>query len=285
MKRLVPVLTLAALLTACGKQKVDSDTELNAISASLEGGITSVSAVIDDQAGSNFTASQKASPYQYAEKLFEQILPSAYAASCLRAFDQACNNGVKLFSTASCDLPRGWKFSGRVQLAYNSVNCSMSNTGDQVTRTYDYDISGPYGGMVLAVTSDGGGGRLTKTAAGWTAEILGKHKVLTWRGQQKMNLNISTPAPINITGSLQRNGRVVDGGSYQVIHNLAGFTALYEPHNLTYTGACCHPISGSLDVTYTGSINGSGSVTFNGCGSATVVRNGQSQDVELNYCE
>ena len=279
-------LILASILaTACARQKADAEGELNGLNSSVEGGITSVNAVIDEQAGASFAASEKPSPYFYAEMLFEQILPKAYAVSCARAFDQACNNGVKQIAFASCDLPRGFKFSGRIQMDYNTTSCSMSNTGDQVVRTFDYDISGPYGGAVLAVTSDGGGGRLTKTAPGWTAEILGKHKVLTFRGKQKMNLNISTPSPINITGSLQRNGRVVDGGSYQVVNNLAGFTALYEPHNLTYTSACCHPISGTLNVTFTGLVIGTGSVTFNGCGSATLNRNGVDQEIELNYCE
>jgi hypothetical protein len=284
MRQQIVILMLAVLFTtACAKQKKESEAEVNAINSSAEGGITTINALIDDQAGSTFVASVEPSP---AEKLFDQILPKAYAASCLRAFDQSCNAGSKVFSTASCDLPRGFKFSGRVQMAYNNVSCSMSSTGDQVTRTYDYDISGPYGGAVLAVTSDGGGGRLTKTAGGWTAEVLGQHKVLTWRGQQILNLNISTPQPLEITGSLNRSARVVNSGSFQVVHNLAGFTALYEPHNLAYTNACCHPVSGSLDVSYSGSITGGGTITFNSCGSATLVRdNGAEQEIALNYCE
>ena len=83
----------------------------------------------------------------------------------------------------------------------------MATAGDQVVRTYDYDISGPYGG-VLSVTSEGGG-RLTKTAGGWTVEILGKRKELTLRGRKILDLSISTPSPLQITGSakLQRFSR------------------------------------------------------------------------------
>jgi hypothetical protein len=152
-----------------------------------------------------------------------------------------------------------------------------------VTRTYDYDISGPYGG-VLSVTSDGGG-RLTKTAGGWSVEILGKHKELTFRGRKLVDLSISTPTALQVTGSLSRQSRVINSGSYQVVHNLAGFTAVYVPQNLTYESSCCHPVSGSLSVTFTGSVTGSGSVTFNGCGQASLTRNGQTQDIGLNYCE
>lgn len=70
-------------------------------------------------------------------------------------------------------------------------------------------VDGPYGG-VLAVTSEGGGGRLTRTATGWIAEILGKRKVLTHRARELMNL--STPQAIEITGSLGRSSRVVNSG-------------------------------------------------------------------------
>lgn len=279
------LIVLALLLTACAKQKAENEAQVDSIQASVEGGITTVSALVDDQAGSAFVATVKPSPYLYAEKLFEQILPKAYAVSCARAIEQSCNAGIKQISFSSCDLPRGAKFSGRIQLEYTDASCSMANTGDSVARTYDYDISGPYGGMVLSVTSTGGGGRLTKTADGWNAEILGKNKVLTWRGKEMMNLDISTPEPLAITGSLQRNGRVISSGSYRVVHNLAGFTALYEPHDLAYTATCCHPVSGSLNVTYSGSVNGTGTVSFNGCGSATLVRDGQSREIELNYCE
>lgn len=278
----------ALMLAACAKQPAlddDQNLTLNPENAALEGGITSLSAVIDDQAGSTFVASIKPSPYMYAEKLFDVIFPQAYAVSCMRAFDQACNNGAKNYSTSSCDLPRGFKFSGRVNLAYNNASCSLANAGESVTRTYDYDISGPYGGAVLSVTSEGGGGKLSKTASGWNAEILGKRKILTWRGHERMNLSISTPQAIEITGTLERASRIVNSGQLQVIHNLAGFTASYEPHNLAYNNSCCHPISGSLDVTYTGSIVGNGTVTFNGCGSATIVRAGQTRNLTINYCE
>lgn len=281
---LVAVL-LMLTVSACAKQKEEENLNVNPESSSLEGGITSLDAIIDDQAGSAFAAYSKPSTYEYAEKLFSLAVPQAYAVSCMRAFDQGCNAGVKTYSTSSCDLPRGVKFSGFITLTYSNASCSMASTGDFVNRTYDYDISGPYGGAVLSVTSEGGGGKLTKTAGGWSAEILGKKKILTWRNREVMNLNISTPQAIEITGTLGRANRFVNSGQLQVVHNLAGFTALYEPVNLTYKNSCCHPIAGSLNVTYSGSITGSGSVTFNGCGSATIVRNGQSQDVTLNYCE
>jgi hypothetical protein len=273
----------ATLLTACAKQKAESDSTVNAVNASVEGGITTVDALVDDQAGSTFAASLRSSPTLYAEKLFNQILPPAYAVSCARAIDQSCSAGERQISFSSCDLPRGHRFSGWIKLNYSSATCSLANTGEQVTRTYDYDISGPYGG-VLSVTSDGGG-RLTKTAGGWSVEILGKHKELTFRGRKLVDLSISTPTALQVTGSLSRQSRVINSGSYQVVHNLAGFTAVYVPQNLTYESSCCHPVSGSLSVTFTGSVTGSGSVTFNGCGQASLTRNGQTQDIGLNYCE
>ena len=286
MKRLNLVLALSLLVAiGCGKKEEESEPSINSINSSAEAGITAVSGVIDDQAGSTFAASTKPSPYHYAEKLFHLALPQAYAVSCARAVDQSCSSGVRSVSFSSCDLPRGAQFSGQITLTYSDSGCSMASTGNSVTRTYDYDISGPYGNSVLAVTSEGGGGRLTKTAGGWNLEILGKRKILTWRGREIMNHSISTPSPIQITGGLTRASRVVNSGSFQVVHNLAGYTATYVPNNLTYSGTCCHPISGSMSVTYTGSVTGSGSITFNGCGQGTLIKDGVSQDLELNYCE
>ena len=131
----------------------------------------------------------------------------------------------------------------------------------------------------------GGGGRLTKTAGGWTVEVLGKNKRFSRGGRELFNISTRTLTPISVTGSLSRASRVVNGGSFEVIHNKAQFVATYVPSNLTWSSACCHPVSGSLAVTYAGSVTGSSSVTFNGCGTATMVKDGLSSQITLNYCE
>jgi len=77
----------------------------------------------------------------------------------------------------------------------------------------------------------------------------------------------------------------MNGGSLEVNHNLAGFTAIFTPSNLQWSAGCCHPVAGSLAVTYSGSKTGTATVSFNGCGSATVNQDGQSQAVEFSYCE
>jgi hypothetical protein len=40
-----------------------------------------------------------------------------------------------------------------------------------------------------------------------------------------------------------------------------------------------------MKVTYSGSITGSGTVTFKGCGQASIEKEGVSEDVGLTYCE
>jgi hypothetical protein len=170
----------------------------------------------------------------------------------------------------------------------------MASTGNTVTRTYNLEISGPRGGKInhssdnrsdYRGTSYGGGGRLVKTAAGWDLSVLGRNSVLSFRGKNIFDVSVRTITPMNITGSLSRAGRVVNGGQLEVNHNLAGFTSVITPTNLQWSNTCCHPISGSLAVTYSGSKTGSATVSFHGCGSASVNQGGQTSVIQMSYCE
>jgi hypothetical protein len=156
-------------------------------------------------------------------------------------------------------------------------------------------IVGPRGGTVTNASSTssdytgasyGGGGRLTKTASGYDLDILGKHKSLTYNSKSIFNISIRTLSTMQVTGGLSRSSRTLNGGQLQINHNLAKFTATIVPTNLQYSNTCCHPISGSLALTYSGSKTGSATITFSsGCGVASKTENGQSSQVELSYCE
>jgi len=286
------ILVLLLTLTACAEKKAeDSYDELE---ASVESGVTVIDGLADDQSNGAFASNRKTAE-TYAYEIQNLLLPQAWAASCSRAATAPCVSGVKSESYVSCDLPySSRKLSGLNTLTYSDAACGLSNNGDQVERTYDLTLTGVAGGDLHISSAShtdyrgnsiGGGGRLTKVSGGWQVEVMGKNKSFVRNGREWFNVSARTTAPVAITGSLSRASRVVNGGSYEVIHNKAKFVAAYTPSNLTYSSACCHPISGTMSVAYSGSVNGSGLVTFNGCGSATLEKDGLSRQITLNYCE
>jgi hypothetical protein len=296
--KLIKVLLLASLaLTACGKKNLTDDVSaasvaVDPVEASIESGLTMISGMSDDQAGSSYaqmSSLQKPS-------IWQMILgDQAMADNCARAYFQACHNGLKIANYEACIVAgTNRSITGQVQLSYSHMSCTLASTGDQVTRTYDLDISGPRGGVLAhqsAVsvdyrgTSYGGGGRITKSASGWDLEVLGRHSQLSFRDREIFNVSVRTLAPLQISGTLSRAGRVISSGQLEVNHNVSKFTSVITPSNLTWSNACCHPTSGSLNVVYSGAKSGSATVTFQGCGSATVDQGGQQQQIELSYCD
>jgi hypothetical protein len=282
---------LGLILSGCAKKIEEANVEVDPVEAAVETGITVVSGLADEQAGSAFAKSNKSTPNIWRALLGEQ----AYAAACSRAVFASCNAGVKQVTYDTCQVT-GYPLdiSGQVSLAYSDAGCGLSNTNDSVTRTYDITISGPRGGSIAhdsASAADyrgssyGGGGRLSKTASGWQIEVLGRHSVLSFRSKTLFNISARTLTPIQVSGSLSRAGRTVTSGQLEINHNIAKFTAVFTANNLQYSNNCCHPIGGSLSVNYSGSKTGSATVTFNSCGSATVDQGGQQQQIQLSYCE
>lgn len=287
------VLCLLLLTTsACKKNLQDESSSVDPVEASLETAMNMVSGLSDDQAGASYALRSEATKPSVIQWLMG---PVAYAEACLRAYYATCVNGVKSATYNACDINYGSAtLSGSVQLTYSHNSCTLTTNGDSVTRTYDVVFTGPRGGAIShssALASDyrgtqyGGGGKLTVAPVGWTVDILGRHTNLTWKGRSLYNVSVRTLAPMSITGSLGRNGRILNGGQLEVNHNLAKFTSVIQPNNLQWQSTCCHPVSGSLNISFSGSKSGSATVQFNGCGSATLDKDGQSQDISLSYCE
>lgn len=103
-------------------------------------------------------------------------------------------------------------------------------------------------------------------------------------GREALDVSLRTTSPISFN-KLLRNGRIVDGGALVIAHNLANYKVTLAPSNLTYSSSCCYPTGGSITATYEGVIDGSGTVIFNGCGKATISRDGNSYPIEFNSCE
>ena len=302
MKQLRTSLLLVSTIIAlsgCRQESSDSSDSTDTQADSLESAITMIAGQADDASGGSFALQTKSNAWKYAavESLF---YGSANAANCGRAYNQACNNstGTKSITYNSCDISaRGFSLSGNVTLQYDNNNCSLG-VGESVTRTYDHTITGPRGGAIQTTsalrsaydgTQIGGGGMLAHTSATlWTLEIAGKHKIGTRNGRTLFDVSARTTTPIAISNTLSRSGRTIGSGAIEVKHNRAGFTTTYTANSgqpLVWNSTCCHPVSGRLDATFSDAITGSGSITFNGCGTAVLSKDGSTRTLSLGYCE
>jgi hypothetical protein len=286
--QVIQLLVLSLLTVSCAEKKSSLDNVVDPETAAIESAVSLISGMADDQVGSSYAVRSEGWKQQ-------ALLPAAFASGCSRAVYNTCNSGVKSETYVSC-TPGLTNFSlnGNVTLTYNNSVCDLNTVGATVTRTYNVNISGPRGGE-LTISSNskqdykgnnyGGGGKITVTNAGWNLDILGKHKVLTFKDKTLYDVSTRTVTPLVITGSLSRASRNINAGQLEVNHNKAGFSALFNPQNLQWNNSCCHPISGSLNVVWSGSKTGSATVSFQGCGQAQVNENGQTKDIELSYCE
>ena len=289
-KILIPFFILS--LVGCNGQENTGSVANEDVATSVEDAVNTLGVAMDDQANEAYATNIKKS---YPEMIEEFIFPKAYASNCTRPVNMACNSGVKLSEFQDCSIFHGNAIaSGWISLNYSELDCSLDVDGKKVARTYDYEIVGPRGGQHNITSSDqvdyrgntiGGGAELTKVAGGWELDILGKNRTFIINGRTRRNKSIRTLQPLEIQGGIRRSQRRVNNGQLEVIHNLAEFTATYTAVDLQYSSSCCHPVSGSLSVDFAGSIEGSGTVTFNSCGSAQIERNGEVQDVTFTYCE
>jgi hypothetical protein len=294
MNRLT-ILTLSITLTACGLKKQNFSATVSSEEATIETAVGSISGISDNQSGENYLAINSSLKEKIFQEMQNLFLPQAIAdGGCLRPVFEACVNGVKEATYNNCQINTKASINGFIKLTYSQANCSVSAAGDSVNRTYDVVLTGPRGGQASLSSANsadykgnvyGGGGQLTKTAGGYSIEVLGKHVALNYRDHNLYNVSIRTLTPIEITGTLARQGRLVNSGQIEVNHNLAKFTALFEPQNLQWQSGCCYPVSGTLSVTYSGSRTGSATVTFNGCGLATHSDGVQEKPIVLSYCE
>lgn len=290
MNKLTCALILVSIFTGCAKQSTEeSDLVISTTTAEVESGSTAVASILDEQAGSNYAVTTPAN-----KSIFEHVVPKSYAANCMRPYFSICNAGVKAATYSSCEVG-AFTLSGSAQLQYSQNSCSMNMTGDSVTRTYNLERVGPRGGT-LNVSSDtkadyrgslsyGGGGRITKTVAGFSLDVLGKHKALKVRDRAVYDISIRTISPLQIVGGLERANRTIQSGQLEVNHNRAGQTAVWTYNNVQFSSQCCHPVSGTIDINWSGAKTGQAQMTFQGCGLAQVTEGGQSTQVEMSYCE
>jgi hypothetical protein len=212
------------------------------------------------------------------------LIPNAYADECTSLAFSACSNSQRSRSATDCTYGP-WTLNGDITLTFSESTCSMMNINDVVTRTADYQITGPRG-ATLAVTSPGGGQVVTRTgAAAFTYQVLGMERIATEASGKKLfDISTQTSSDIGVTGD-SRSTRVMNGGDLVVTHHLAGYTATISPNNVTWSAGCNCAVSGSWTGTATGSVTGAYTVLITGCGTATVTAsNGYSKDIQFDRC-
>jgi len=218
-------------------------------------------------------------------RAFDQVIPSAYAASCWQTAFSACNGaGLRTRDFGDCTIGAA-TLSGNVNLMFTQPACVIATAGDAVTRTADITLTGLYGGT-LEVTSPGGGQTLTRTADGFNYSVGGMERVLTGSGGRRIfDIATHTTAPIVVTGSSRADLKIVSG-SFVIEHKLAGYSVTLTADNLAWTSNCNCASSGTL----TGMVAGgkhdgkSASVTITACGEADVTIDGDTEMVSLDRC-
>jgi hypothetical protein len=271
----VIVLAAMVVVAAAGCRKRGGDDEIDQIAASVGEAMSSLDESISGGAATAML------PYRRMpdalrpplwRRALDEIIPSAYAASCWEPTFSACNaSGVRTKDFGGCNIGLA-TLTGTVQLTFTRPACAVVTAGDAVTRTADFTLTGLYGGT-LEVTSPGGGQTLTRTADGFEYSVGGMERILTGGGGRTLfDVGTRTTAPIVVTGSSRADLKIVSGG-LEIDHKIAGY-------KVTLTAA------GTLTGTVSGGRRGgkSASVTITGCGEADVTIDGDTESVSLDRC-
>jgi hypothetical protein len=234
-------------------------------------------------------------------RLAQWLFPTSFATvtSCQGyAVGDTCSNGIKQASYSSCPLGNtGNTFSGTVTLTYSRVaTCVLGTTGETVTRTTDLSRGAAFGSKIQSTSetrtdyrgiSIGGGAQMIRNSTNYALDLAGIHKIkrssggdtifdVSMRTTNLLNLSDPTVSPISVSS-----------GTLEVVHNTGKWVATLATTGLTYNyGTCCYPTSGSISVSYTGSVKQTGTITFDGeCGTANYSDGTNSTSVALLGCE
>jgi hypothetical protein len=217
-------------------------------------------------------------------RAMDNVIPSAYAASCWQTAFSACTAGVRTRDFGDCTVGSATA-AGSATLTFTNPLCLVATEGDAVTRTADITLTGLYGGT-LEITSPGGGQTLTRTAAGFNYSVGGMERVLTSAGGRTLfDVATHTTAPIVVTGSSRADLKIVSG-TLVIDHKVAGYTVTLTANNLAWTNNCNCASSGTLSGMVSGGKHDgkTASVTITACGEADVTIDGDTESVSLDRC-
>lgn len=283
------------VLPNCGA--IDQATEENGADAALFAGLPAIT-------GAALQLSTQ------AQVLTGSTLSTTRTVGCglSAATDFCATGGRKSASYPNCTAGGSEQiYEGSVLLQYSDTSgCTLNDQGENVTRTLSitrtlqYSDYPRFNDTVLTTTTEehsdyrgveyGSGTRLTRVASSpdtFELEILGVHKVLTnSKGRKVYDVSIRTTTAVTVSGDVGTD-RTLSGGAIELVHNTAEYVATITPSGLRYhSTACCHPVSGTLSVEFSGKVLGTGTITFSStCGRATLDREGALTDLALHGCE
>ncbi len=284
-------MTLFFILAGCNT--LEEASEENGADASLSAGIAALSGVAHSVSTSTGIFNR-------------DPLRTVTACDSPPAADACSSNQRRATYTSCLTAQTEHTYSGSILLSYSATGCTLSSNGDFVTRTIDFKrilgfVDFPrFNDTTLATTTEshedylgntiGGGTRLTYVGSSPTSfeiEMAGLHKILTNTGEKVLyDVSIHSVSPMTLTGDVSGD-RILDGGSIQVAHNRAFYTADLTPISLHFNSkTCCHPVGGTVGVTFGGKAVGTAQVVFTTtCGIATLKRDGVDSDISLHGCE
>jgi hypothetical protein len=200
---------------------------------------------------------------------------------------------------AACPLDGSTStFTGVTRLDYTTAGCRFTTSDvDSITRTLKM-VRTLDQGVTITTTSEnlpiyrdnviiGGGTLMQKTDNGATLHIVGLHKTKrNSDGAEISNVTIKTASGI-LTSNPTQPIINISTGLVNVYHNTAGYTAAMTLTGLrTDSRTCCYPTAGSIQIKYSGSLNGDARISFDQpCGSATFTRDGTPHVIAFTGCE
>jgi len=297
MKRLSLIL-VALVIFSCSKSSDTSTDSSPSSAAQMSDTFTdSVNGVLSNTGLVAAMRAPKKSSEMIAKFMHDLLLPEAQAATCAQPGGHntsSCSAG-EITTTFDCHIGLSSNvLTGSTTLTYDNGTCDTS--GDfEVTRTVDLTITGNYGGTLTVSSAShtdylgasiGGGQKLTVASGAKTFQVLGMNRILTGPGGHKyFDISTHTTADFTVTGSSLSN-LTLDGGTLDIIHNLAEYTASWTANNIQWSANCYCPVSGTATGTFTGSVTGTMTIQYGStCGEATVTGlDGNTSTVTLSVC-
>jgi hypothetical protein len=289
-----------AALAGCAKHGSGNDNGSD-VSDAVESHISVINNATSDVNTGNSTAISSIAPAEqkfleeqtiwqkignYADRLFDSSL-HATSFSCNSG--SVADSGQQFGTSAAFTVTRQWsscagdsgqfRRNGNVYLAWTGLSTTTpyvqagtilerATSGLTMTRiaTGNFvDIAG----NDSANTAGGANGnqRITwNSVAGsnrsFSLDIKETRTGKTSGGSTRFVHKITTPTPLSITVDTSAGTRTIASGSITLTHQLAGFDVTTTFSNAVWNIGSCQPVSGSATITATGSVSGTGSMTF-----------------------
>lgn len=256
-----------------------------------------VMASIDEAGGSTGTISYNE---QFAaEKLFARALsPSTFdfsfitgaqAVSCFSGSTfGSCVGGTTLTRTFGGCTVGIVTVTGTVVFVWsNNNNCVLGATGDSITRTPNFTITGRRGATLTVSKSGSIGQRLTWQSGAGINKVFafsndGIRRVFSISGGDTfLDFTTHTTSDITVTGTLRTN-RVINGGSLRVTNNISGNICDYAPSNITWSAGCNCATSGNWSGACTDGTNTA--LVITGCGTAALTVGSRTENITFDRC-